>query len=110
MNSVDHINAVTEAGRRDLVEQNHILEILCAKSPKRKSSVWYGLWTMRAVSQDGHERHLVTARRRKTPNDISVREFKTVTGVVSFLLGIDFSNANIPMKVDQRTPQSFPKG
>ena len=44
-----------------------------------------------------------TARTRTTYNDIKIREFKTITGVVSFLIGIGFSHADVPLEEGQRT-------
>ena len=35
--------------------------------------------------------------------DIKIREFKTITGVVSFLIGIGFSHADVPLEEGQRT-------
>jgi len=49
------------------------------------------------------EKLLVTARTRTTYNDIKIREFKTITGVVSFLVGVGFSHADVPLKEGQRT-------
>jgi hypothetical protein len=46
---------------------------------------------------------LVTARTRTSHNDIKIREFKTITGVVSFLVGIGFSDAGIPLEEGLRT-------
>ena len=51
----------------------------------------------------GVEKLLVTARTRTTYNDIKIREFKTITGVVSFLIGIGFSHADVPLEEGQRT-------
>ncbi|UFE97186.1 hypothetical protein [Pseudosulfitobacter pseudonitzschiae] len=40
---------------------------------------------------------------RVTQNAIRVREFKTATGVISFLIGVGFSQASIPMKNGETT-------
>ena len=55
------------------------------------------------VSDDGVEKLLVTARTRTTNNDIRIREFKTITGVVSFLIGIGFAHADVPLVEGQAT-------
>ena len=39
--------------------------------------------------------------------DIKIREFKTITGVVSFLIGIGFSHADVPLEKGQRTTQKL---
>jgi len=36
-------------------------------------------------------------------NAIKVREFKTATGVISFLVGVGFPQASIPMKNGEKT-------
>ena len=58
---------------------------------------------MGTATDAGVEKLLVTARTRTTSNDIKIREFKTITGVVSFLIGIGFSHADVPLKEGQKT-------
>ncbi len=96
-------NVVTEPRFRDLVESGYQAEVVCKADAFKKGPSWYGLWIVRAVSDEGMEKLLVTARTRTTFNDIKIREFKTVTGVVSFLSGMGFRNANIPLEEGQRT-------
>jgi hypothetical protein len=52
---------------------------------------------MRVVSDEGVEKLLVTARTRTSYNDIKIREFKTVSGVVSFFLGLGFAHVDLPL-------------
>jgi hypothetical protein len=52
---------------------------------------------MRVVSDEGVEKLLVTARTRTTYNDIKIREFKTIAGVVSFFLGLGFAHVDLPL-------------
>ena len=96
-------NVVTEARFRELVESGYSAEILCQEAAHKKGPSYYGVWIMRAVSDEGVEKLLVTARTRTTYNDIKIREFKTITGVVSFLIGIGFSHADVPLEEGQRT-------
>ena len=96
-------NVVTEARFRELVESGHSAEILCQASAHKKGPSYYGVWVMRVVSDDGVEKLLVTARTRTTNNDIRIREFKTITGVVSFLIGIGFAHADVPLVEGQWT-------
>jgi hypothetical protein len=96
-------NVVTEARFRELVESGYSAEILCQASAHKKGPSYYGLWVMRVVSDEGVEKLLVTARTRTKYNDIKIREFKTITGVVSFLIGIGFSHADVPLEEGQKT-------
>ena len=96
-------NVVTEARFRELVESGHRAEILCQDSAHKKGPSYYGTWIMRTVSDDGVEKLLVTARSRSSFNDIKIREFKTITGVVSFLIGIGFTHADVPLLEGQRS-------
>jgi len=96
-------NVTTEQGLRALAEEGHAVEVLCKAEPERKGPSWYGLWIMRTIGKDGQEKILVTARTRLTQNAIKVREFKTATGVISFLVGAGFSQASIPMKNGEKT-------
>ena len=100
---VEAPNVVTEARFRDLVESGYSAEILCRESAHKKGPSYYGLWIMRAVSDEGVEKLLVTARTRTSFNDIKIREFKTITGVVSFFIGLGFSHADGPLEEGQRT-------
>lgn len=96
-------NVVMEGGFRELMQNGYSAEIECRESVSKKVSSYYGVWVIRAVSDDGVGKLLVTARTRTTYNDIKIREFKTITGVVSFLIGIGFSHADIPLEEGQRT-------
>lgn len=96
-------NVTTEQGLRVLAGKGHTVEVLCKADPERRGPSWHGLWLVRAVGNDGQEKLLVTARTRLTQNAIKVREFKTATGVISFLVGVGFSQANIPMKNREKT-------
>jgi hypothetical protein len=91
-------NVVTEARFRELVESGHSAEILCQESAHKKGPSYYGVWIMRVVSDDGVEKLLVTARTRTTYNDIKIREFKTISGVVSFFIGLGFAHVDLPLE------------
>ena len=90
-------NVVTEARFRELVERGYSAEILCQESAHQKGPSYYGVWIMRVVSDEGVEKLLVTARTRTTYNDIKIREFKTISGVVSFFLGLGFTHVDLPL-------------
>ncbi|WP_416368566.1 hypothetical protein [Tritonibacter mobilis] len=96
-------NVITEQGLRELAEKGHGVEVLCQTDPERKGPSWYGRWIMRTIGADGKEKLLVTARTRLTQNSIKVREFKTATGVISFLIGIGFDHADIPLREGETT-------
>jgi hypothetical protein len=90
-------NVVTEARFRELVERGYSAEILCQATAHQKGPSYYGVWIMRVVSDEGVEKLLVTARTRTTYNDIKIREFKTISGVVSFFLGLGFAHVDLPL-------------
>lgn len=95
-------NVVTEAGFRDLIESGYQVEVICKEEAYRKNSVWHGVWILRAVSDEGVEKQLVTARARTGGDYIQVRKFKTVTGLVSFLIDLGFSVVAFPVHEGQR--------
>lgn len=95
---ITDLNIATEARFRALVESGYCVEVLCLEAAQRKGPTYYGLWVLRAVSDEGDEKRLVTARTRTTHDDIKIREFKTVTGVISFLIGLGLSCAKIPLQ------------
>ncbi|RLJ36235.1 hypothetical protein BCF46_3817 [Litoreibacter meonggei] len=94
--SITTPNVLTEVALKQRLETGSTLMIKCCQSPTRKASVWYGLWTMEAHHPDGSSQMLVTARSRLV-GQISVREFKTVTGIVSFLKDCGFTKVTFPM-------------
>ncbi len=96
-------NVVTEPRFRDLAASGYRVEVVCKAGAFKKGPNWHGVWILRAVSDEGMEKLLVTARTRTSRNDIKIREIKTVTGVISFLQGIGFSHADIPLEEGQRT-------
>ena len=96
-------NVVTEPRFRDLVASGYRVEVVCKEEAYKKGPNWHGMWIVRAVSDEGLEKLLVTARTRTSRNDIKIREIRTVTGVISFLQGIGFSHADIPLQADKRT-------
>ncbi len=82
----DAPNVVSEEGLRMYVRQGFRLEVVCRAVPERRYNAWYGKWIIRAVSPDGlGEKLLVTSR-----SILKVREFKTLTGLVSFLQEFGF--------------------
>ena len=95
-------NVVTEAGFRELIESGYHVEVVCKEDAYRKNSVWHGLWILRAVNDDGVEKQLVTARARRGGDYIQIRKFKTVTGLVSFLIDLGFSVIAFPVYEGQR--------
>ena len=100
-------NVVTEPRFRDLVASGYRVEVVCKEDAFKKGPNWHGVWILRAVSDEGVEKLLVTARTRTSRNDIKIREIKTVTGVISFLQGIGFSHADIPLEEGKRTVQKL---
>ena len=100
---VEAPNVVTEARFRELVEGGDRAEILCKESAHKKGPSYYGTWIMRTSSDEGVAKFLVTARTRTSHSDIKIREFKTITGVVSFLVGIGFAHADVPLEKGQQT-------
>lgn len=96
-------NVVTEPRFRDLAASGYRVEVVCRADAFKKGPSWHGTWILRAVSDEGVEKLLVTARTRTSHNDIKIREIKTVTGVISFLQGIGFSHADVPLLEGKRT-------
>jgi hypothetical protein len=101
-------NVVTETRFRDLAAEGYTVEVVCRSDALKKGPSWHGVWIVRAVSDEGMEKLLVTARTRTSRGDIKIREFKTVTGIISFLVGIGFSHADIPLEEGQRTTLKLP--
>ncbi|WP_234417193.1 hypothetical protein [Loktanella sp. Alg231-35] len=100
-------NVVTEAGFKVLIESGYHVEVVCKTAAFRKNSVWHGLWVLRAVSEEGVEKQLVTARARSEGDHIRIRTFKTVIGLMSFLIDLGFSLIAFPVNEGQRWSYSL---
>jgi len=90
------LNVISEAALRAQVKAGQPIELVCHEDAYLKGPSWYGVWTVSVRENAGHVRHLVTARANAATGDISIREFKTISGVVSFLVGLEFGQAGVP--------------
>lgn len=99
-------NVVTEPRFRELLSQGHDTEILCLEDCNKRSGHWYGEWIMRAISRDGTSEKLLVKVPRHAHLDVEARTFKTVNGLVSFMLELGFATANIPVRKGHRALNS----
>lgn len=104
-------NVVTETQLRSLLQRGYHAEVVCRAAAYRSNAVWYGEWFIRAVNPEKSvEKLLVPGRRRKGEEEITLRIFKTANGLISFLEGIGFETAHIPMQEGGRTVHTVAKG
>ncbi|AUR22496.1 hypothetical protein PhaeoP80_04473 (plasmid) [Phaeobacter inhibens] len=73
--------------------------------------MWYGEWVIRVVNQDrSYEKMLVSARSRaRQDEEIVLRTFKTINGLVSFLNPMGFTHINVPMDEGGRATHVLPE-
>ena len=102
-------NVVTETQFKSLMQSGYHAEVVCKTPARRKDSVWYGEWIIRAVNHDlSVERLLVPARSRPHDDEgIRLREFKTANGLISFLEGLGFEEVSIPLRKGGRSVHVF---
>lgn len=97
-------NVVTEEGLRSLLANGYRLEVRCKEHAERRHNTWYGAWTIRAVSADGRaDKMLVTSR-----SVLKLREFRTIVGLVSFLVDMGVDSVSLPLREGGRELQSAP--
>ena len=96
-------NVISEQGLRQSLEHGGQLEIECREPPFRKGPSWHGLWIMKSVDPSGDVQMLVTARMDAARGGFKVREFKTATGIISFLTDCGFAVAHFPLRVGEKT-------
>lgn len=92
-------NVVTETRFKQLVNAGYLAEVICQDAVKKKA-YWHGSWIIRVVNQNRtFGKYLVPARsgRGGAGADITIREFKTVNGLISFLNDCGFKQATIPL-------------
>lgn len=104
-------NVVTETQLKSLLRRGYHAEVVCRAAAYRHNAVWYGEWFIRAVNPENSvEKLLVPGRRRKGEEEITLRIFKTANGLISFLEGIGFASAHIPMQEGGRTVHVLAEG
>lgn len=100
-------NVITEHSLRQRLEEGSELNIHCINAPYRKGPNWHGLWKMDAVHPSGTKQTLVTARATAATGGVKVREFKTISGVVSFLVGCGFDAVSFPVSAGEKVSLSL---
>ena len=83
---------VMEKDLPGMVAAGASVTVTCAEIPIRRTAGWHGRWTVTVQSADGESLHLVT-----TCDPSEARVFKTLTGIVSHLVGLGFEPIAIPM-------------
>ncbi len=103
-------NVVTEPGFRHLLANGYQAEVVCKAEAYRKASVWYGEWIIHVINdQQTFEKVLVTTPRRVGDVDeVKVRIFKTINGLVSFMHEMGLSHLDVPFQRGGRSRQSLP--
>lgn len=91
-------NVVSEEGLRILLEGEYLMEVTCTTSADKRHNTWFGRWIVHAVARDGSERKLLVVSRTGA---IRAREFKTIVGFFSYILGHGFRPVVIPVEEGQ---------
>ena len=89
----DGRDTVNEAGLRDLLNKGHLLQVLCVEEPDYRKNSWFGHWRVSVAAPDGTERRALAVDR---PKEVRIREFKTETGLSSFLHRLGYRIHGIP--------------
>ena len=103
-NRIEAPNVVSESVLKHLiVEEGHSMEVVCQSPPELVHGQWRGSWFVKAIDPDtGTEKLLIPFR--VTPSQgIKIREFKTATGLISFIVQIGFEVAALPMVDGQKS-------
>ena len=92
-------NVVTEAQFKYLLEEEGFFaEVVCQEEPEHKYGHWRGSWFFKAVDSQGETEKLLVPFRTDPRKGIQVREFKTASGLISFLLSLGFKEMAFPME------------
>ena len=103
-------NVVTEPRFRELLAKGYQAEILCQAEARCKAAVWYGEWIVRVVNQERTiEKLLVNIPRRiRGEAVVTVKVFKTINGLSTFMHRVGFSHVHIPFHEGGRSSQVPP--
>ena len=98
-------NVVTEEGFRDLLQRGYHVEVVALEDAHKRHNVWYGLWTVRAVSPDSRDERLLVISRAS----LKTRVFKTANGLISFLYELGCPSANV-LRYEGARASHYPQG
>ncbi len=97
MDSLEPVaNVTTEQGLRQCLAAGGQIEVTCRETPDRRGPSWYGIWTIQSILPTGDRKHLIPARSNTPDGGFKLREFKTTTGLISFLVGCGFREVRFP--------------
>jgi len=90
-------DVVGEVLFKELLRQGYSTHILCAEDAFMRTNVWVGLWYLRAVSPDETiERVMQTARKKKSDVGFTLRGFKSLNGLNSYIHGLGYHFIAVP--------------
>jgi hypothetical protein len=103
-------NVVTEPRFKELLARGYQAEVLCQREAHYKSAVWYGEWTVRIVNRERtFEKPLVNIPRRVIGEPaVSLKVFKTINGLTTFMARSGFTHVHIPLLEGGRSSHALP--
>ena len=104
-------NVVTELQFKNLLRRGYLGDVIAQDEPFRKGSFWYGTWICSVVdAKRSTELFLVPMRTKDSASEaITIREFKTANGLISFLHKIGMQTVSVPMQKGARASHKLPK-
>jgi hypothetical protein len=82
---------ILQAGLKEALSEGGIVEAHCVEDAKKVLNVWQGSW--RIYLRIGEQTALLVISRGLEP-----REFKTVTGLISFAVELGLATVPVPLK------------
>ena len=98
---------MSEEGLRELLSIGYQAVAVCSGPPTRRAGVWYGLWHMLCVSLDGKSEKILVTFRKDDDGGDKPREFKTATGLISFLYSLGIRTITLPMEPGARVAHNL---
>ena len=86
---------ILQAGLKEALTEGGIVEALCVEDAKKVLNVWQGTW--RIQLRLGDQTALLVISRGLEP-----REFKTVTGLISFAVELGLTTVPVPLKKGEK--------
>lgn len=87
--------AILQAGLKEAVTEGGIVEAHCVEDAKKVGNIWQGTWRIQ-LRMGGQTALLVIAR------DLEPREFKTITGLISFGVELGLTTVPIPLRMGEK--------
>ncbi|PZQ96153.1 MAG: hypothetical protein DI533_17095 [Cereibacter sphaeroides] len=91
---------ILQTGLKEALSEGGIVEVHCVEDATKVFNVWQGTW--RVTLRVGDQTALLVISRGLEP-----REFKTVTGLISFAVEMGLTTVHVPLRKGEKATWTY---